>query len=528
MKKKTLATLVLCGILTASLISGGMPAVAFAEGLSDPDVVTEQESDIQDEDFADEDSVGTGSGETEETDTESETEEAAENDAEVETEETDSDETTENETTDVVQLEEAEDNSREAIIEGTEAEEDELVSDIITSGENDLLDSNTLIEINETNFPDENFRNTVLEYIDKNKDKKLSETECNSVTEFGLQSDVIVNGKRLKVTSMKGIEYFSKITYLHVMNHYLEELDLSKNPELESVYMHQTCNSDKYVRSIDLSKNTKLKYLDISNMALSKVDLSHNTQLKYLCVDTNLYLKDLDVSMCPNLETLLCYGNDISTLDLRNNPKLKENLKNATRKEDQGCVFYYIKKNGENLLFLQISSTTKLILEDSDLDGWVKVNDSWYYYSNGKKATGWIKANGQWYYLDSGGVMQTGWIKDNNKWYYMSSGGAMQTGWVKVNNKWYYMNSAMQTGWVQVKGTWYFFKPSGVMAENEWYDGYWLSKGGAWTYKAKGSWKQNSKGWWFGDTSGWYAKSTTIKINDKNYTFGSEGYWNNK
>ena len=57
MKKKTLATLVLCGILTVALISGGMPAVAFAEGLSEPDVAIEQETDIQDEDFTDEDGI---------------------------------------------------------------------------------------------------------------------------------------------------------------------------------------------------------------------------------------------------------------------------------------------------------------------------------------------------------------------------------------------------------------------------------------------------------------------------------------
>ncbi len=157
--------------------------------------------------------------------------------------------------------------------------------------------------------------------------------------------------------------------------------------------------------------------------------------------------------------------------------------------------------------------------------GWQKINSVWYYFNQeGAMQTGWLKDGSSWYYLASSGAMQTGWIKDNNKWYYMSSGGAMQTGWVKVNNNWYYLNSAMQTGWVQLKGTWYFLKPNGIMAENEWYDGYWLSKGGAWTYKAKGSWKKNSKGWWFGDTSGWYAKSTTIKINDKNYTFKKDGY----
>ena len=47
---------------------------------------------------------------------------------------------------------------------------------------------------------------------------------------------------------------------------------------------------------------------------------------------------------------------------------------------------------------------------------------------------------------------------------------------------------------------------------------------GTWTYKYKGSWNQNSKGWWFGDTSGWYAKSETVKIGGKSYTFNSKGY----
>ena len=62
------------------------------------------------------------------------------------------------------------------------------------------------------------------------------------------------------------------------------------------------------------------------------------------------------------------------------------------------------------------------------------------------------------------------------------------------------------------------------MAANEWIEGYWFSSGGVWTYPPKGAWKLNNIGWWFGDTSGWYAKNTTVKIDDKNYSFDASGY----
>ena len=140
-------------------------------------------------------------------------------------------------------------------------------------------------------------------------------------------------------------------------------------------------------------------------------------------------------------------------------------------------------------------------------DGWNKIGGSWYYYKNGVPQTGWVKVSGQWYYMNAAGVMQTGWQKISGKWYYLKDSGAMVT------------------GWKQIKNVWYFFKPSGVMAAKEWYNGYYLNANGSWTYQYKASWKQNAYGWWFGDTSGWYAKSCTITINDKQYTFDAKGYW---
>ena len=60
--------------------------------------------------------------------------------------------------------------------------------------------------------------------------------------------------------------------------------------------------------------------------------------------------------------------------------------------------------------------------------------------------------------------------------------------------------------------------------KNEWRNGVWYNADGTQTYKAKGSWKHNSKGYWFGDTSGWYAKKCWQKIDGKDYYFDAKGY----
>ena len=166
--------------------------------------------------------------------------------------------------------------------------------------------------------------------------------------------------------------------------------------------------------------------------------------------------------------------------------------------------------------------------EDGTLaTGWKKIKSVWYYFAaDGEMQTGWQKINNKWYYFASSGAMQTGWQMINNKWYYFASSGEMQTGWKQINNKWYYFASggSMITGWKQIDGVWYYFKSSGVMAAKEWCEGYYLNANGSWTYPYKASWKKNGKGWWFGDTSGWYAKSCTITIDSKFYTFNAAGY----
>ena len=88
----------------------------------------------------------------------------------------------------------------------------------------------------------------------------------------------------------------------------------------------------------------------------------------------------------------------------------------------------------------------------------------------------------------------------------------------------YFRNGSPVKGWLKIHEVWYYFKDSGIMAANEWCDGWYLNADGAWTYPYKATWRKNAKGWWFGDESGWYAKSCTITIDSKSYTFDAEGY----
>lgn len=223
------------------------------------------------------------------------------------------------------------------------------------------------VEINETNFPDANFRNWAL---------KQSYGEDGVLTDAEIADVKYINVAIKEIQSLKGIEFFTEITKLSCPSNQLTELDLSKNTKLKNVFC-----VDNQLTSLDLSNNTDLKELDchenqlktlnvstcsqllsldVSDNHLTTLDVSNknlwhlsceNNQLTELNVSGCTSLSDLDcscnqltsidVSTCAGLRSLACVQNLLTTLDVTNNSRLQSlecAANKLTRLDLSGCT----------------------------------------------------------------------------------------------------------------------------------------------------------------------------------------------
>ena len=195
-------------------------------------------------------------------------------------------------------------------------------------GENGIAVQSAGVAIDDTNFPDANFR-AIVERYDTNKNSSLSDTEIAAVEEIDCYDKGISN--------LKGIEYFTALrslscgrnqltaldvskntalTYLHCSYNQLTSLDVSKNTALTKLYCY-----NNQLTSLDVSKNTALTYLDCWGNSLTKLDVSKNTALTYLDCGYN-QLTALDVSKNTALTYLSCSYNQLTTLDVSKNTAL--------------------------------------------------------------------------------------------------------------------------------------------------------------------------------------------------------------
>ena len=164
------------------------------------------------------------------------------------------------------------------------------------------------IAIDETNFPDKNFREVVKEK-DRDKNGSLSREEINNVTIF--------NCNDKKIQTLKGIGYFTKLQTLRCDNNQLKELDVSKNTSLTAL----ECRNNS-LQLVDVSQNPDLYAFDCSHNPINSLDVSHNPKLRYFTCDYN-NLTSLDVRNNPALEQVNCMGNkNLDLLDVSNNKKL--------------------------------------------------------------------------------------------------------------------------------------------------------------------------------------------------------------
>lgn len=157
-----------------------------------------------------------------------------------------------------------------------------------------------IIEINETNFPDVNFRSWLLSQS-YGTDGKLTEDDINNITYINISGTYSEPGN---IKSLKGIEYFTALTYLYCDYNQLTSLDVSKNTALT----HLSCYSNQ-LTSLDVSKNTALADLSCGNNQLTSLDVSKNTAL----ISLRCYHNQLTSLVVSNmaLTILSCHENNI-------------------------------------------------------------------------------------------------------------------------------------------------------------------------------------------------------------------------
>ena len=213
-------------------------------------------------------------------------------------------------------------------------------------GENGIAVQSAGVAIDNTNFPDANFR-TIVEDFDTNNDSSLSDTEIAAVEAIDCYDKGISN--------LKGIEYFTALRLLSCYRNQLTTLDVDKNTALEELY----CYSNQLTK-LDVSKNTALTELGCSSNQLTALDVSKNTALTELSCDHN-QLTMLDVSKNTALTYLNCDGNKLTMLDVSKNTALTylSCWNNQLTKLDvsKNTALTELRSNNNQLTSLDISNT---------------------------------------------------------------------------------------------------------------------------------------------------------------------------
>ena len=167
------------------------------------------------------------------------------------------------------------------------------------------------VNIDEEHFPDSVFRTYIMGNYDKNGNGSLSAGEINNAIVMVLSPDLGY------ISSLKGIEYLTELTYISCEGLGLTEVDLSHNAKITSVSL-----SNNNLLSLDFSSNTELEALDCRYNQLKVLDISNNSALRVLRCDGN-EIESLDTANILGLESLDCSQNKITALNLSNASKLK-------------------------------------------------------------------------------------------------------------------------------------------------------------------------------------------------------------
>ncbi len=191
-------------------------------------------------------------------------------------------------------------------------------------------------------------------------------TNLSSLDLSGNQLKQLDISKNLKLKELNVQN--NSLTSIDVSSHsLLTSLDLSSN-ELANLDIHNNINlveldvSSNGLTALDISYNSALILLDVSDNQLASLDVSHNTKLEDLSVITN-QLKSLNIDNLISLVNLSVSDNQLTSLDVHLNTKLE----NLLLQDNQLSVLDISENKQLKMLVVSSNSLTSLDIQKNTL-----------------------------------------------------------------------------------------------------------------------------------------------------------------
>ena len=158
--------------------------------------------------------------------------------------------------------------------------------------------------------------------LDTSKNPKLEDLDCQLTNISTLNTSanpalISIGCCNCENLSSIDVTKNSKLNCLFLSDTNLSSINVTKNYKLRFLSVNSTP-----VSSLNLKNNSQLETLDCGETKLTSLDLSKNTALSTLNISNSL-INSLIVSNCKNLVTLSCCGANVSSLNLSNNRSLK-------------------------------------------------------------------------------------------------------------------------------------------------------------------------------------------------------------
>ena len=166
------------------------------------------------------------------------------------------------------------------------------------------------VVINATNFPDQNFRYFIVHEL-LEKEYSFLWDGSNVISDDLIAQVTAMDVSKEYIYSLKGIEFFTALTWLKCNGTSMTELNVSGCTALKELQ----CSDNDQLTTLNASGCSKLESLLCGNNPLTTLNISGCTALRGLnCGNNKLFA--LHVFGCSKLERLSCGNNQLSALDV--------------------------------------------------------------------------------------------------------------------------------------------------------------------------------------------------------------------